>query len=119
MSQPASPHVSTFSSYILQSVAVVDRVGTRPRVTARAHRAGLVVSAIPVLFLAMDASMKLFGLAAAPQYWAWLIPGALAMTAMFVFASIPLMDKRSVERRPAYAEHMRKVSALVPLPPRR
>jgi hypothetical protein len=67
MSQPASPHVSTFSSYILQSVAVVDRVGTRPRVTARAHRAGLVVSAIPVLFLAMDASMKLFGLAAASE----------------------------------------------------
>jgi hypothetical protein len=40
------------------------------------------------------------------------------MTAMFKFASIPLMDTRSVERRPAYAEHMKKVSALLPLPPR-
>lgn len=62
--------------------------------------------------------LMLFGLAAAPGQWWWIVPGALAMTAMFVFASIPLMDTRSVERRPAYAEHMRRVSALVPLPPR-
>jgi hypothetical protein len=38
---------------------------------------------------------------------------------MFVFASIPLMDQRSVERRPAYAEHMKRVSAIIPLPPKR
>lgn len=63
--------------------------------------------------------LMLFGLAAAPEAWWWIAPGALAMTAMFVFVSIPFMDRRSLERRPAYAEHMRKVSALVPLPPRR
>ena len=63
--------------------------------------------------------LMLFGLAAAPAQWWWIVPGALAMSAMFLFASIPLMDTRSVERRPAYREHMRKVSALVPLPPRR
>jgi steroid 5-alpha reductase family enzyme len=63
--------------------------------------------------------LMLFGLAAAPDQGWWIVPGALAMTAMFVFASIPFMDARSVERRPAYAEHMRKVSALIPLPPRR
>lgn len=63
--------------------------------------------------------LMLFGLAAAPQQWAWIVPGALAMTGMFVFASIPFMDQRSIERRPAYREHMRQVSALVPLPPRR
>jgi steroid 5-alpha reductase family enzyme len=62
--------------------------------------------------------LMLFGLAAAPAQWWWIVPGALAMTAMFKFASIPLMDTRSVERRPAYAEHMRKVSALLPLPPK-
>ncbi|MDE0856750.1 MAG: DUF1295 domain-containing protein [Nevskia sp.] len=62
--------------------------------------------------------LMLFGLAAAPAQWWWIVPGALAMTAMFVFASIPLMDQRSVERRPAYREHMRQVSALVPMPPR-
>ncbi len=62
--------------------------------------------------------LMLFGLAAAPSQWWWIVPGAVAMTLMFVFASIPLMDERSLERRPAYREHMRKVSALVPLPPR-
>jgi steroid 5-alpha reductase family enzyme len=63
--------------------------------------------------------LMLFGLAAAPQAWWWVMPGALAMTAMFWFASIPLMDQRSVARRPAYAQYMREVSALLPLPPRR
>ena len=62
--------------------------------------------------------LMLFGLAAAPAQWWWIIPGALAMTLMFVFASIPLMDNRSLQRRPAYAGHMRKVSALLPLPPK-
>ncbi|HZR37559.1 MAG TPA: DUF1295 domain-containing protein [Nevskia sp.] len=62
--------------------------------------------------------LMLFGLAAAPAQWPWIIPGALSMTAMFKFASIPLMDTRSIERRPAYAEHMKKVPALLPLPPR-
>ena len=62
--------------------------------------------------------LMLFGLAAAPGQWLWIIPGALAMTAMFVFVSIPFMDQRSLERRPAYAAYMRRVSALVPLPPR-
>lgn len=63
--------------------------------------------------------LMLFGLASAPaQAWWWIVPGAVAMAAMFWFASIPMMDRRSVERRPAYADHMREVSALVPLPPR-
>lgn len=61
--------------------------------------------------------LALFGLAVAPTWW--VVIGALAMTAMFCFASIPLMDTRSVERRPAYAAHMREVSALLPLPPRK
>lgn len=63
--------------------------------------------------------LMLFGLAAAPAQWGWIIPGALSMTAMFAFASIPFMDNRSKERRPGYADYMRRVSALVPLPPRR
>jgi steroid 5-alpha reductase family enzyme len=63
--------------------------------------------------------LMLFGLAAAPGQWWWIVPGALSMTAMFMFASIPFMDNRSRERRPAYGEYMRKVSAIVPLPPKR
>jgi len=62
--------------------------------------------------------LMLFGLAVAPSQWWWITPGALATTAMFVFVSVPFMDERSVERRPAYREHMRKVSALLPLPPK-
>jgi hypothetical protein len=30
-----------------------------------------------------------------------------------------MMDQRSLERRPGYAEHMRRVRALLPLPVRR
>ena len=63
--------------------------------------------------------LMLFGIAAAPDQWWWIMPGAISMTAMFMFVSIPFMDNRSAERRPAYREHMRKVSAVVPLPPRR
>ena len=54
-----------------------------------------------------------FGLAANPSYW-WTIAGPIAITLLFLFISIPMMDKRSKERRPEYAEHMKKVSALVP-----
>ncbi|MFN2425962.1 MAG: DUF1295 domain-containing protein [Candidatus Binatia bacterium] len=60
--------------------------------------------------------LALFGLAADPHWWS--VAGAIAMTAMFVFVSIPLLDERSAARRPGYREHMRRVSALVPMPPR-
>jgi steroid 5-alpha reductase family enzyme len=55
----------------------------------------------------------LFGLAANAAYW-WTIVGPLAMTLMFHFASIPMLDRRHLERRPGYAEHMQRVSAVVP-----
>ena len=45
--------------------------------------------------------------------------GALAITALFLFVSIPMIDKRMLSRRPDYRERMRRVSPLVPLPPRR
>ena len=59
-----------------------------------------------------------FALAADPGAW-WAGAGAAAITALFVFVSIPLLDRRSVARRPAYADHMKRVSALVPWFPRR
>jgi len=61
----------------------------------------------------------LFGLAADPSSAWWTAAGPLAMTGLFVFISIPMMEKRMVAKRPAYAEHQRRVSMLVPLPPRR
>ena len=58
--------------------------------------------------------LMLFGLAAYPAGWWWIMPGALAMAVMFFTVSIPLMDKRSLDRRPEYAEHMAKVSGIIP-----
>ena len=57
--------------------------------------------------------LYIFGLAADPSY-IWTVAGPLAMTAMFLGVSIPWMDRRSCERRPDYAEHMKRVSGLVP-----
>jgi steroid 5-alpha reductase family enzyme len=36
-----------------------------------------------------------------------------------VFASIPMLDRRSAESRPGFAEYAARTSALVPLPPRK
>lgn len=54
----------------------------------------------------------LFALAADSACW-WAIAGPAVITALFVFISIPLMEKRSLERRPGYAEHRKKTSALM------
>jgi steroid 5-alpha reductase family enzyme len=59
----------------------------------------------------------LFGYAANPRFW-WTIIGPIAMTAMFHFASIPMLDRRSLERRPGYEEYMRRVNAVIPWLPR-
>ncbi|MDB3918778.1 DUF1295 domain-containing protein [Luminiphilus sp.] len=60
------------------------------------------------------AGLALFGLAAVPSVWWWVLPGAIAMLVMFLVASIPMIDKRSVERRPEYQAHMARVSGFVP-----
>ncbi len=54
----------------------------------------------------------LFGLAAGAP--GWMVVGPLVMIGLFVGASIPMSEKRSLLRRPAYAEHQRRVSMLVP-----
>ncbi len=59
----------------------------------------------------------LFGVAAGAPWWAAV--GWVAMVALFVGASIPMAEKRSVARRPHYADHQRRVSMLIPMPPRR
>lgn len=55
----------------------------------------------------------LFALAAAPGWW-WTVVGPVAMLVLFLTASIPLMDRRSLARRPGYAEWMTSVPALIP-----
>ena len=63
-------------------------------------------------------SLALFGLAASPADWWWILPGSSAMTAMFLGASIPMMEQRSLERRPAYEDVIDRVPMLLPRPPR-
>lgn len=54
----------------------------------------------------------LFGMAAAPVWW--LAAGPVVMTALFVFVSIPLMERHMLARRPAFADLRRRIPALVP-----
>jgi steroid 5-alpha reductase family enzyme len=57
-------------------------------------------------------ALALFGLSVTPSYV--MVLGAVGVTGMIVFASIPMADQRAVAKRPAYAEHMRRTSALFP-----
>ena len=61
-------------------------------------------------------SMGLFGLAAWPGAW-WMFVGTAAMVTMFLVVSIPMMEKRSLERRPDYQYVIDRVSRFVPWPP--
>ncbi len=63
-------------------------------------------------------ALALFGVAASPGDGWWLFVGALAMLAMFQGASIPMMEERSLERRPAYQDVIDRVPRFVPRPPR-
>jgi steroid 5-alpha reductase family enzyme len=56
---------------------------------------------------------------AADVSWWWTVAGPAAMLAMFVGASIPMLDTRSVESRPGYDEIVATLPALLPLGPRR
>jgi len=60
----------------------------------------------------------LFVLAATPGRW-WVVGGPVAITALFLFVSIPLIERRMVARRPGYTERRARVSRIVPWPPRR
>jgi steroid 5-alpha reductase family enzyme len=44
----------------------------------------------------------------------WTFAGAAAITALFAFVSIPMMEKRHAARRPSYVEYQRRVPMLVP-----
>ena len=64
-------------------------------------------------------SLALFGVAASPGDAWWLFAGTAAMLAMFLGASIPMMEARSLERRPDYQDVIDRVPRLVPRPPGR
>lgn len=50
-------------------------------------------------------------------YWASSI-GFVSMVVLFVFISIPMMEKRMIAKRPEFAEYKKEVSMLFPLPSR-
>ena len=60
--------------------------------------------------------LYLFALAADPSWW-WTGVGAVSITLLFVFVSLPLIEERSRERRPDWQAHAARVSRLVPWPP--
>ena len=62
-------------------------------------------------------SLFIFAMAAAPGWW-WTVVGPVAILAMFLGASIPMLDGRSRERRPGFAEYAGRTSALVLWPPK-
>jgi steroid 5-alpha reductase family enzyme len=57
--------------------------------------------------------LGLFGMAAAPERWAMLL-GPVAITCLFLFISIPMMDRHLGASRPGSAERRRRVSRLIP-----
>ena len=63
-------------------------------------------------------ALGLFGVAVAPADWWWLMAGAALMLALFLGASIPMMEERSLARRPDYQHVICRVSKFVPRPPR-
>jgi steroid 5-alpha reductase family enzyme len=64
-------------------------------------------------------ALALFGVAVSPSDAWWLCLGALGMLGMFLGGSIPMMETRSLERRPSYQDVIDRVSRFVPRPPRR
>ncbi len=44
----------------------------------------------------------------------WTVAGFISMVILFEFISIPLMEKRNIDRNPGYREYIKKVPALLP-----
>lgn len=64
-------------------------------------------------------ALFLFGLAASPATW-WPLAGPAAITLMFFFASIPMIEKRMMIRRKDYADYKKRVpSPIILWPPSR
>jgi steroid 5-alpha reductase family enzyme len=63
-------------------------------------------------------SLAIFALSASPETWWWIFAGSFGMYAMFQLASIPMMEKRSLERRPSYQDVIDRVPRFVPRPRR-
>ncbi len=61
-------------------------------------------------------ALALAGYAATGDPLTWL--GAVAMLGLFLGVSIPMIDRRQLANKPAYADYRLEVPALLPRPPR-
>jgi steroid 5-alpha reductase family enzyme len=57
--------------------------------------------------------LYLFALASNPAYW-WVIIGPVAITLLFVFVSVPMMDRHMLKKRQSYIHNIESLPALVP-----
>jgi steroid 5-alpha reductase family enzyme len=64
-------------------------------------------------------SLWLFAIAADPGVWWWTAVGPLAIIALFLGASIRVMDERNAARRPGWAEYAARTPAIWPRRPAR
>ena len=55
----------------------------------------------------------LFALASGLGYW-WMVVGAVAITLMFVYASVPMMEARTLATRPGYEAYRADTPMLLP-----
>ena len=63
--------------------------------------------------------LSLFALAVDTAYW-WTMIGGFSMTLLFVFISIPMMEKRMITRRPkTYPSYQQQVSIFIPWFPKK
>jgi steroid 5-alpha reductase family enzyme len=58
-----------------------------------------------------------FAVAAAAKWW-WTVAGAAAITVMFVFVSVPMMERRMSATRTGYADYLKRTPMLLPRPRR-
>ncbi len=58
--------------------------------------------------------LALFAIAAGCHFW-WTLAGPVAITLMFIFASIPMIEKRNLQRREGYTEYRKNTPMLLPL----
>jgi len=58
--------------------------------------------------------LALFAIAAGCQYW-WTFAGPFTITVMFLFISIPMIEKRNLEKRKGYKEYKAETPRLLPL----
>jgi steroid 5-alpha reductase family enzyme/acetyl esterase/lipase len=58
--------------------------------------------------------LAIFAIAAGCQYW-WALAGPVVITIMFIFASIPLIEKRNLVRREGYKDYRLRTPMLLPV----